>query len=58
MEHMERGWRLCVKVINIEYTCIVGQGKICSQFKLLTWTSFIGQFVLPIERRGWGKWGG
>ena len=36
-------------------------GKICRQFRLLTWTSFIVQFVHPVRmavmgrRVGWGK---
>ena len=29
------------------------RGKKCRQFKLLTWTSFVGQFVHPVG--GWGK---
>ena len=37
----------------IEYTWILWQGKKC-QFRLLKWTSFIGQFVYPVG--GWGNW--
>ncbi len=30
-------------------------GEICRQFRLLTWTSFISQFVYPVRGEGWGK---
>ena len=30
----------------------------CRQFKLLIWTSFIGQFIHPVGGEGWGKGGG
>ena len=34
--------------IDIKYTWILGQGKNCRQFSLLTWISFIGQFIHPV----------
>ena len=34
--------------MDIEYTWILRQGKNCCQFRLLTWTSHIGQFVHPV----------
>ena len=33
--------------MDIECTWISEQGKNCCQFLLLTWTSFIGEFVHP-----------
>ena len=30
-------------------------GEKCRQFMLLTWKSFIGQFVYPVVGRIWGK---
>ena len=41
-------------LIDIEYTWILGQGKNCREFRLLTWNSFIGNFVHPVE----GEWVG
>ena len=43
--------------MDIEYTWIHQQEK-SHQFRLLTWTLFIGQFVCPVEGEGWGKGGG
>ena len=37
--------------MDIEYVDIL-TGEICRQFRLLKWTSFIGQFVYPIEGEG------
>ena len=34
--------------MDIDYTWILRQGKYCCQFRLLTWTSHIGQFVHPV----------
>ena len=50
-----------IRAMDIRYTWIYWQGKICRQFSLLIWTSFIGYFINPIgeERmryRGW-MWG-
>ena len=36
------------------------RGKNCRKFRLLTWTSIIGQFVHPVGGENWGKgreWG-
>ena len=40
--------------MNIEYTLIYWQGKISCRFRLLTWTSFIDQFVHPVSWEGMG----
>ena len=39
---------------------IITGKKNCCQFRLLTWTSFIDQFVYLVgeEGSGWGKGGG
>ena len=37
---------------DIDYTWILWQGKI--RFRLLTWKSFIGQFVHPLGGKGMG----
>ena len=39
-------------------TWIYLQGKICSQFRLLVWTSFIGRFVYHEGMGKMGGWGG
>ena len=36
------------RLMDIEYTWIYLQGKICCQFRLLNWSSFIGQFGYPV----------
>ena len=42
--------------MEIEYTWIFCQDKNCRQFRLLTWTSLIRQFVHSVnEERGFGK---
>ena len=41
--------------MDIEYTWILGQGKNCRQFSLITWNSFICQFVHPLGGKGMGK---
>ena len=38
--------------MDIGYTWIYGQGKICCHFRLLMWTSFIGPFVHPVGEEG------
>ena len=43
------GYRIYVDILT---------GKNYSQFWLLTWTPFIGQFVNPVVREGRGKEGG
>ena len=40
--------------MDIGYTWIFWQGKICRQFRLLIWASFIGQFVHQIGVEGMG----
>ena len=35
-------------LMDLIYTWILCQGKICRQFRLLTFTLFIGQFVHPV----------
>ncbi len=42
-------------LMNIGYTQIYWQGKTCHQFSLLILTSFIGQFVHPVEWEGTWK---
>ena len=44
--------------MDVEYTWILGQWKNCRQFSLLTWNSFIGQFVHLVVGKGMGKRGG
>ena len=41
--------------MDIEHTWM---GKICRQFRLLTWTSFIVQFVHPVGGKMIGKGSG
>ena len=43
--------------MDIGYAWIYWQEKICSQFNLLIWTSFIGQFFSSSRRGGDGDWG-
>ena len=40
--------------MDVEYTWILRQGKNCRQFNLLTWNSFIGQFVYPVGGKEMG----
>ena len=40
--------------MDVEYTWILRQGENCLQFRLLTWTSSIGQFVHPVGGKGMG----
>ena len=40
--------------MDVEYTWILRQGKNCRQFRLITWNSFIGQFVHPLGEYGVG----
>ena len=41
--------------MDIEYTWILWQRKNCCQFRLLTWNSFIVQFVHPVKGKKKGK---
>ena len=41
-----------ILLMDVIYTWILRQGINCLQFSLLTWTSFIGQFVHPVGREG------
>ena len=43
--------------MDVEYTWILSEWKIYRQFRMLTWISFIGQFIHPVEK-GWVKGGG
>ena len=45
----DNGYRIDVDIIT---------GENCLQFRLLTWTSLIVQFVYPACGGGWGKRGG
>ena len=46
-------------LMDIKYTWIYNwHGKICRQFRLLIWTSFIHQFGYQAKGRGWDKRGG
>ena len=38
--------------MDIRYAWIYYQWENCPQFRLLLWTSFIGQFDHPVEREG------
>ena len=40
--------------MDVEYTWILWQWKNCRQFRLLTWNSPIGQFVLKVGEEGMG----
>ena len=44
-------------IMDVEYTWILWQGGKCHQFRLLTSTSFIGQFMYPVGGTigGWGS---
>ena len=44
--------------MDIEYMWILRLGENCHIFRLLTWNSFIGQFVHPVGGVGMGKAGG
>ena len=43
------GYRIYVDIMT---------GENCCQFRLLTWNSFIGQFVYPVGGEGMSKYGG
>ena len=45
----DNGYKIYVDIIT---------GENCRQFRLLTWTSLIGQFVYPVWGEGCGKGGG
>ena len=49
LTHHANGCRINVDIMT---------GEKSSQFRLLTWTSLIIQFVHPVGWRGWGKGGG
>ena len=40
-----------ISLLDQGYTWIYCHGKICRQFRLLLWTSFIGQFVEGVGMR-------
>ena len=40
--------------MEVEYTWIFWQGKNCRQIRLLTWISFISQFIHLVEGKGMG----